>query len=190
MSTITVVKKNGVAAIAADTLTKWGYIKESSDYIANHQKIIKVGDSYIGATGSMTFGQSLNDYLKSPTAEFSLDSKEDIFSSWNRLHQALKENYYLNAEEDEEDSFESTRANVLIANPMGIFGVGSHRAVQEFTMFYSYGAGCEFALGAMYVAYNDERYGAEQIARLGVEASAEFDDSTGTPVVSYTVRLR
>lgn len=190
MSTITVVKKNGVAAIAADTLTKWGYIKESSDYVANHHKIIRCGHSYIAATGSMTFGQALRDYLSGPGAELSLDSKEEIFSSWNRLHLVMKESYYLNAEEDEDDSFESTRASVLIANPAGIFGVGSYRAVQEFTKFYSYGAGCEFALGAMYVAYENGMYSAEQIARLGVEASAEFDDSTGKPVISYTVELR
>jgi len=33
MTTIAVVRKNGYAAIAADTLTKWGSGKESAAYI-------------------------------------------------------------------------------------------------------------------------------------------------------------
>ena len=47
MTTISVVRKGGVAAIAADTLTKWGSGKESAKYIANSEKIIQVGDNYI-----------------------------------------------------------------------------------------------------------------------------------------------
>ena len=43
MTTITVVKKGGIAAIAADTLTKWGAGKESAKYIANSEKITKIG---------------------------------------------------------------------------------------------------------------------------------------------------
>ena len=52
MTTIAVVRKNGHAAIAADTMTKWGTGKETAEYIINHSKILKVGGSYIGVTGS------------------------------------------------------------------------------------------------------------------------------------------
>lgn len=189
MSTITVVKKNGYAAIAADTLTKWDYIKESADYIANHEKILRVGESYIGISGSMTFGQSVKDYLSHPDTEIDLSSKEAIFATWIRLHRALKQDYYLNPDEDEQSSFESTRAETLVANKYGIFGVSAYRSVQEFTKFYACGRGCEFAIGAMYAIYNEERYTAEEIARIGIEGAAEFDDSTGLPVISYTIQL-
>ena len=54
MTTVAVVRKQGVAAVAADTLTKWGSAKESALYIANHEKILKVGESLIAVTG---FGQ-------------------------------------------------------------------------------------------------------------------------------------
>ena len=63
--------------------------------------------------------------------------------------------------------------DVLIANRHGIFGVGADRAVQEFAKFYAFGYGCEYALGAMFAAYEDPARSAEDVARLGVEAAAE-----------------
>ena len=56
-------------------------------------------------------------------------------------------------EEDKEDALESSRMDCLIANPHGIFGVAAHRTVQEFSRFYAYGSGSDYALGAMYSAY-------------------------------------
>ena len=53
MTTIVVVRKNGIAAIAADTLTKWGTGKESAKYIANNDKIVRAGDTWIGAAGEI-----------------------------------------------------------------------------------------------------------------------------------------
>ena len=46
------------------------------------------------------------------------------------------------------------------------------------------------ALGAMYAAYDNPRLSAEQVARLAIEAAAEFDDATGLPVVSRSVKLK
>ena len=51
MSTIVVVRKNGSAAIAADTLTTWEGSKDSAEYIVNHQKIFRSGDSYLAIAG-------------------------------------------------------------------------------------------------------------------------------------------
>lgn len=42
MSTIVVVRKEGQAALAADTLTRWGSQCESATYIANPQKTLAV----------------------------------------------------------------------------------------------------------------------------------------------------
>jgi len=63
MTTIAVVRKNGYAAIAADTMTKWGSGKETADYIVNHDKIFQVGDSYLGVTGNATFQAILPDIV-------------------------------------------------------------------------------------------------------------------------------
>ncbi len=52
MSTIIVVAKGGVAAIAADTLTTWGTSKDSAEHVTNHEKIIQVGQSYLAISGA------------------------------------------------------------------------------------------------------------------------------------------
>jgi ATP-dependent protease HslVU (ClpYQ) peptidase subunit len=189
VTTVTVVRKGGVAAIAADTLIKWGSAKESATYIANHDKILRVGESLVGVTGTATFTAILRDYFDHSSEEVRLDSPSQIFRAWNRLHGILKERYFLLPEEDKEDALESSRMDCLIANPHGIFGVAAHRTVQQFSKFYAYGSGSDYALGAMYSAYADPQLGAEQIARHGIEAAAEFDDGTGLPVTSYSVQL-
>lgn len=42
----------------------------------------------------------------------------------------------------------------------------------------------------MYSIYNDENKTAEDIARIGIEAGAEFDDGTGLPMNCYTIKLK
>src|SRR5882672_5633495 len=136
MTTIAVVRKGGVAAIAADTLTKWGSAKESAAYILNSEKVLKVGANYVAVTGNATFKLILKDYFLEHAADVVLDSPVDIFKTWNRIHLILKERYFLLPEEDKEDPLESSRMDVLIANANGIFGVSGHRTVQEFSKFY------------------------------------------------------
>jgi ATP-dependent protease HslVU (ClpYQ) peptidase subunit len=189
VTTVTVVRKNGVAAICADTLIKWGSAKESAAYIANHEKILRVGQSFVAVTGYATFKNILQDYFDHAPEEIRLDSPSNIFRTWNRLHRFLKERYYLLPEEDKEDALESSRMDCLIANAHGIFGVAAHRTVQEFSRFYAYGSGADYALGAMFSVYDDPQRSAEQIAQHAVTAAAEFDDATALPLTTYTIPL-
>lgn len=189
MTTIAVVRKNGIAAIASDTLTKWGSAKESATYIANHEKILQVGENYLAITGSATFKLILRDYFGGSANDVRLNTTAEIFRVWNRLHAALKERYFLLPEEDKEDALESSRLDVLIANPHGIFGVSGHRTVQEFSRFYAYGTGSDYALGALYSAYEDPARDARALACHAVEAAAEFDDCTGMPLNCFTIPL-
>ena len=190
MTTIAVVRKNGYAAIAADTLTKWGSGKESAAYVANNAKIVRVGDSHIAGSGTSTFKLILRDYFSQRGVPARFDNAINLFKTWQAFHTALKERYFLVAVGDKDDTIESSKFDVLIANPHGIFGVGAHRTVQEYRKFYAIGTGTDLALGAMYAAYDRPGLSAEQVARLAVEAAAEFDDGTGLPVVSHAVRLR
>ena len=190
MTTIAVVRKNGYAAIAADTMTKWGSGKETAEYIVNHGKIFRVGNSFLGVTGNATFQAILRDYFSRPRVYARFDTPIEIFKTWQKLHAVLKQDYYLVAGHGEDDAIESSRMDVLIANARGIFGVAAHRTVQEFSKFYAFGSGGDVALGAMYATYADPRRSAEDIARFAIEGAAEFDDSTGAPIMSYAVRLR
>jgi ATP-dependent protease HslVU (ClpYQ) peptidase subunit len=190
VTTIAVVRKNGYAAIAADTLTKWGSGKESAAYVANNTKIVRVGDTFIAGSGTSTFKLILRDYFSQRGVPARFDSAIELFKTWQAFHTALKERYFLVNVGDKDDTIESSKFDVLIANPHGIFGVGAHRTVQEYRKFYAIGTGTDLALGAMYAAYDRPGLSAEQVARLAVEAAAEFDDGTGLPVVSHAVKLR
>lgn len=189
MSTITVVRKNGYAVVAADSLTTWGTEKESAEYVINHSKIVQAGENFLGISGGTSAKLMTRDYFSKNNVRGKLKDVASIFQVWTQLHQGLKDDYFLNSEEDQEDSVESTRMDVLIANPYGIFGVSAHRAVQEFSKFFAYGSGAEYAMGAMYIAYKDKR-DAEEIAILGVQTAAEFDSKTGLPVIAHKVKLR
>jgi ATP-dependent HslUV protease, peptidase subunit HslV len=188
MSTLTVVKKDGWVAIAADSLTTYGNSKETAQYVLNHSKILQVGDTYIAIAGPASASAATYDYFHNHALGARFDSVEAIFRTWLSLHDSLKTRYFLNANR-EEGNFESTCLDALIANAHGIFGIDGHRTAQEYSQFYATGGGARFALGAMYGVYNDSSKSAEEIARFGVEAAAEFHNATGLPVLSYAVKL-
>jgi ATP-dependent HslUV protease, peptidase subunit HslV len=190
MTTIAVVRKNGYAAIAADTLTKWGSGKESAAYVANNTKIVKAGDSFLAASGTATFKLIMRDYFAQRGVSARFDTTINIFKTWQAFHAVLKERYYLVTVGEKDDTIESSKFDVLIANPHGIFGVGAHRTVQEYRKFYAIGTGTDLALGAMYASYDNSKLSAEQLARLAITAAAEFDDATGLPAVSHSVKLK
>jgi ATP-dependent HslUV protease, peptidase subunit HslV len=102
------------------------------------------------------------------------------------VHEILKEKYFLNTKEDEDDPYESSQITSLVANPYGIFGVYSYREVFSFDRFWGIGSGRNFALGAMYATYDSVR-SARELAEIGVKAGAEFDKSTAGPfqIISF-----
>ncbi|HVF09293.1 MAG TPA: hypothetical protein VNA16_00730 [Abditibacteriaceae bacterium] len=189
MTTIAVVRKNGVAAIAADSLTTSGWVKESAEYVVNHHKIMPVGNSYLGLSGPASARLILENYFGGADVEARFDSVGHIFETWRRLHSALKEAYFLRPIEDDDDDFESSRISVAIANPYGIFGVSSDRSVQEYTKFYACGSGYYFAMGAMFSVYDDPARSAEEIARLGIQAAIEFSRGSAAPILSHSITL-
>lgn len=81
MTTIAVVRKNGYCAIAADTLTKWGTGNESAAYVANNTKLVKVGDSYLAASGTSTFKLIMRDHFARAGVPARFDSAINIFKT-------------------------------------------------------------------------------------------------------------
>ncbi len=156
--------------------------------LANPSKILHVGDTYIAFTGSGAWGQVLKRYFAKLKEPPDLTSEHAIFEAVLRMHPVLKKRYGVNPNDGDRDAFESSRFCMLLANPGGAFAVYPDRSVSEFATFYAFGAGCEYALGAMHVAYSlmDQP---EDIARIGVEAAAEFDEDTELPVETYRVEL-
>lgn len=187
MTTIVAVRKNGIAAIAADTLTTFGNTRLHARQDASHDKILHIGDSHIGVCGSAAHHLVLASLL-AKISPVELNSKQAIFETFRRLHPLLKEECFLNPKEDEEDPYESSQITALIANAHGIFSIYSMREVFEYTEFWAIGSGHEYALGAMhecYARYHD----ATDIALAGVQAGIAFDKNSAEPITVYSAEL-
>ena len=188
MTTCVVVKKNNEVAIASDSLVTFGDTRLSHAYEAN-EKIFKVGESYITLAGTAAHFRVMRKLLTEMAEECRLNGKDEVFETYSKVHQILKEKYFLNVKEDEEDPYESSQITSLVANPYGIFGVYSYREIFSFDRFWGIGSGRNFALGAMYAAY-DKAESAKEVAEIGVRAGAEFDKSSSAPFRVFSVAMK
>ncbi len=193
MTTVVVVKRNGQVAIAADTLVTFGDTRLSNRFEAN-SKLFKVdtsaGPSYVGIAGTVAHFPVLRKaMLALPKKELLLGSKDEVFDTFTKLHPILKETFFLQTKEDDNDPYESSQFSVVVANATGIYGLYSYREVFEFNEFWGIGSGRSFALGAMYVAW-DKAKTAREIASIGVQAGCEFDKSSGGPIEIFSLKLK
>ena len=191
MTTVVVVKRNGQVAIAADTLVTFGDTRLSNRFEAN-SKLFKVdttaGPSYVGIAGTVAHFPVLRKaMLALPKKELLLGSKDEVFDTFTKLHPILKETFFLQTKEDDNDPYESSQFSVVVANSTGIYGLYSYREVFEFNEFWGIGSGRSFALGAMYAAW-DKAKTAREIATIGVQAGCEFDKSSGGPIEVFTLK--
>ncbi len=188
MTTCVVVKKDGQIAIAADSLVTFGDTRLSNAYEANH-KIFQVGESYITLAGTAAHFPVMRKLLTEMGDDCKLCTRDEVFETYSKVHQILKENYFLNTKEDEDDPYESSQITSLIANPYGIFGVYSYREVFSFDRFWGIGSGRNFALGAMHAVY-DRAETARDVAMAGVKAGVEFDKSSAAPFQTYSIEMK
>ena len=195
MSTIVATVKNGIACIAADSLTSFGDTKQSSEFVVDSDKILQLTAvdsgalSYMGIVGSAAHQLVMQSLAVDHADKIDFSERMSIFTTLKTIHPILKEEYFLNSKEEEDDSYESSRVDALIMNENGIFGLYSLREVEQYSRFWAVGSGSEFALGAMQTAY--ELYDtAEQIAQAGVVAGATFDNASSLPMTSYTMALK
>ncbi len=188
MSTIVAVRKGDQGCIAADSLTCFGETKLSSAYDRSDDKIHRLGETYLGIVGSAAHHMVIRSLLGEHADAYAFDGRMGIFETFRRLHPLLKERYFLIPKDQDDDPYESSHIDALIVNPSGVFGVFALREVFEYARFWAIGSGADFALGAMYAAY-DRLDDARAIARLGVEAGAEFNSATALPLTLYSVTL-
>ncbi len=188
MSTVVVVRKGSSVCIAADSLTSFGDLRMGADYEAGHDKILSHGNSYLGIVGSAAHHLVMESILQQDEVKVDFSSRLAVFETFRSLHPVLKDRYFLNTKDEDDDPYESTQIDALIACPHGIFGVHSLREVCEYKKFWAIGSGSEYALGAMYAVY-ERLDSAEEIARVGVMAGAEFNNASAMPLSSYTVDL-
>lgn len=193
MTTVVVVKMGGQVAIAADTLVTFGDTRLGHRYEPN-SKLFKVdalgGPSYVGIAGTVAHFPVLRKAMTAlPKDQLKLGSKDEVFDTFTKLHPMLKESFYLQTKEDDNDPYESSQFSVVIANGSGIYGLYSYREVFEFNQFWGIGSGRSFALGAMYASW-DKAKTAREVASIGIQAGCEFDKNSGGPVELFTIKLK
>ncbi len=190
MTTIVVVRKGDTAVIGADTLGTYGDQRESADFVKNASKLIRVDHSWLAVTGHAAMDMALRNIFQETSCRRSFKDVNDIYKTSLQLHAMLKDHYFLRLDEEGgEDAFESMQVSLLIANAHGIFGVCSKRTVLEYTKFYAFGSGEQYALGAMHAVYDHEA-DPEQIARRGLEAAVTFDTGSGVPIEVRRITLK
>ena len=193
MTTVVVVKKAGQVAIAADTLVTFGDTRLGHRFEDN-SKIFKVdgtgGPSYVGMAGTVAHFPVLRKAMTAlPKDQVRLGSKDEVFETFSRLHAVLKENYFLQTKEDDNDPYESSQFTVVVANASGIYGLYSYREVFEFKEFWGIGSGRSFALGAMHASTAHTKT-ARELAVAGVQAGCEFDKNSAGPIKAHTIKLK
>ncbi|WP_096697210.1 MFS transporter [Polaromonas sp. AER18D-145] len=193
MTTLVAVRKAGQAVIATDALITFGDTRLSSRFEAN-EKIFRVetpaGGSYIGMAGTAAHFPVLRKAMAAlPKDQLRLGSKDEVFDTFHKLHPVLKDTFFLQTKEDDNDPYESSQFSALIANATGIYGLYSYREVFEFKEFWAIGSGRSFALGAMHATWGKAKT-AREVALAGVHAGCEFDKNSGGSVELFTVKLK
>src|SRR6185312_6455008 len=105
MTTSVVVKKGRQIAIAADTLVTFGDTRLSRSYEEN-DKIFKIGESYITLAGTAAHFPVMKKLLAEMGDECRLNTRDEVFETFSKVHAILKEKYFLNPKEEEEDPYE------------------------------------------------------------------------------------
>jgi len=193
MTTLVVVKKAGQVAIAADSLVTFGDTMLPHRYESN-SKIFKVdtpqGVSYIGMAGTVAHFPALRKAMAAlPKEALLLGSRDEVYDTFLRLHPLLKDLFFMQTKEDDNDPYESSQFTTVIANATGIYGLYSYREIFEFKEFWGIGSGRSFALGAMHACW-DKAKTAREVAVAGLNAGCEFDKNSAGPVEVFTLKLK
>lgn len=193
MTTLVVVKKAGQVAIAADSLVTFGDTRLPQRFEAN-SKIFQVqtpdGPSYVGMAGTVAHFPALRKAMAAlPREDLRLGSRDEVYDTFLKLHPLLKEMFFLQTKEDDNDPYESSQFTTVIANGSGIYGLYSYREVFEFKEFWGIGSGRSFALGAMHACW-DKTKTARELALVGLNAGCEFDKNSAGPIEVFTLKLK
>ncbi len=172
MSVIVGVIKDGVGAIASDSLFSWGSLKLPLTRPCKYWGH-RTGKLFLGSTGSCYWDADLEIFLKSPQSARLVDARNEleVYKCWSKFVTGKTE----------------TDIDVLMLNHFGLFTLQS-RVVKQMNSFASIGSGRELAIGCLAATY-DRKLGAEYLARHAVEVAIQYSSYCGLPVVSHVIPL-
>ncbi|MGF1453277.1 MAG: MFS transporter [Opitutales bacterium] len=189
MSVLVVVKKNGRAAIAADSLNTIGDLAVSAENKEQPEKLRRIPGGFVGLVGWSAFDNILDSVLVNYPDLFHFANAGELYRALMQLHQVMKEHYFVTPYEEGAQPVESSQLDGLIAHRSGIFGFTSYRHVLDFSRYWAKGSGRDYALGALHVLF-DRYKNAGDIARAAVETACAYDVRCAAPVHVHTLKLQ
>ena len=187
MTTIGLVKKHNKIAIGSDSLATYGGTLEGEYLVSDGSKLLTHNRNVFALTGhaslNLLFSIILEDH---PDLEFS--SRKTIFRSISKIRRIMKDEYFLQSASEDDQPFETWHTHCLIANPYGAFGVYELGSIQEYSRFFAFGSGGDYALGAFAAMY-ERSEDPEEILRAGLTASALLDSRTAGPFHIQVIEL-
>lgn len=189
MTTVVAVKKEKRLCLASDGLSIFGSRKEESGkHVQEEAKFISLGPNIVGMSGHPSWRLVLTNHFSKKKKISLWKTPDQIFDLVNGMQEELKENYYLSPPSLKFMPFENSGFQLLIINTCGIFEVEHSRVVKQYSNYSAIGTGEEYALGAINAVY-DMIEDAEEVAKIGVEAAAQFDRNTGLPLYTHCIDL-
>ena len=188
MSIVCAAIKDEEIAIAADTQMSLGSLVTTAEDLKNCDKLLRVNDSVIGIVGWTAMSTMLETIVSEKAELFVMDDRKKIYRSLMKLHEEMKENYYLETDEHKSQPVESLQLDALIINRNGIFEIGSYREVNQYLRFWAIGSGSRYSLGAMEALYA-KAIEAKELVEAGVNAAAKFDSGCSLPATSEVMKL-
>jgi len=102
VSIIVALRKGNQAIIAADTAQSDESMVMTADYLVNHKKLLNVGTSWLGLAGWSASQDIFESIIRDHAEHLKFDSRGQIFDSFRKLHEIMKESYFIDTQEDKE----------------------------------------------------------------------------------------
>ena len=192
MSIAVAVRKDGHICLATDSQTNLGGERVPPENCTD-LKYMKIGDSYLAATGWTLYSNILEDVLRRRRSHPRLDSEVRIFGFFNEFWHLLHDQYSFVKDQPREDEdgspFGSLDSSFLVVCERGMFAVSGDLSVTRYQRYFAIGSAAPLALGACHALYETgEDAGA--IARRAVQAAIAHDIYCGPPIIEITVKER
>jgi ATP-dependent HslUV protease, peptidase subunit HslV len=182
MTTIAAIRagNSAVVHLCSDKM-----LSSDSSFIGMDSKLIIVpgtfetGETCIAVSGPRTAYHALKSCLNE--SHYNWDTTQNVYESVTSLHAELREHHGLVVKESEDDMFESSQYQAVIANNIGLWMVLSTREVIEYKdSFCAIGSGREYAMGAMDTTHDSDSH--NLVVRRAIATANRFDKSTGKDV--------
>ncbi|MCP6237232.1 hypothetical protein NL436_27495, partial [Klebsiella pneumoniae] len=82
-------------------LTTYGWQKQPAKYVENREKILRVGDAYLGFVGWAVNQTVMESVLANGLSLPEVRCELDLFEFARKLHKKLKKEYFLNTQHKE-----------------------------------------------------------------------------------------